>query len=122
MSEQKVSPLPWKVIETPVDGGYAHPEAKSTRTIEAADLYDVAVTIGDCVPQESTNAAFIVLAVNNHAQLVEALERAELRLRYLAEEVFGAPNFTDRYDDGPVCLRVADKARAALAAAKEPKP
>lgn len=46
-------------------------------------------------------------------ELIELAQRAEARLRYLGN-VFSGPNFTDRHEDGPKCLAIANDIRKFL--------
>lgn len=77
--EQQPTPTPWEVIG-PSD--YAHPKAQCHYEIEADGL-SVALTIGDEVPNEESNARFIVRAVNAHDALLSAAKRvlADLNTR-----------------------------------------
>ena len=56
------TPIPWKLDSKPTD----YPQ-----TVESSDGTVLAITGND-----RANAAFIVRAANNHAELLEALERA----------------------------------------------
>ena len=61
---QKHTPLPWKIGSTRADG------YNFTTIVNEKKAYIATVDIEN----ETENAAFIVRAVNNHYQLIEALE------------------------------------------------
>lgn len=77
MKQEKIDPLhsalPWRVFE---GSDYADPSAESTHAIADAGDWTIAVLIGDCVPDQSANAAMIVRAVNHHDALTSALKHA----------------------------------------------
>lgn len=50
-------------------------------------------------------------------ELIDAAESAASKLRQMAQE-FGRANFTDRYGDGPVMARLAQRLQEAAVAAK----
>lgn len=47
------------------------------------------------------------------SELVKLAIAAEAKLRYLGN-VFSAPNFTDRHNDGPECLAIANAIKKVL--------
>jgi hypothetical protein len=49
--------------------------------------------------------------------LINAARNAEAKLAYLGRSVFGDRNFTDRYQDGPNCIKTSEALRKALDAA-----
>ena len=59
------TPIPWEVLPGPHAGGLP---------IRGADRLITEVTGGSSYPEMQANAAFIIRAVNNHAQLLAALE------------------------------------------------
>ena len=103
------SPTPWRLA---LPGDRLFPE---TCTVVAGDEYHVAITSyqpyseHEASPQDEANAAFIVRAVNNHADLLAALRDIEQMpcLSALLDE------------DESECGCAHCRARAAIAAAQE---
>ena len=108
-TEGKVSPLPWKLHKFP-----GHVAADDGRLVANCNGYQTTI-LADAAESNYANAAFIVRAVNAHDRFVEAAEDALSMCRYLQQSPLEERPYGVGID------RVADKCRAALAAAKEGK-
>lgn len=125
------SPTPWRVNYTEIHGKrYGPPALRSAfvdRDVEeyrairtgsgGARSYSRDLFRFDGLDDDDANAAFIVRAVNNHDELVEALEYAKIFIENGIE--FGFIHMPDKGDPAHDTLPMI---LAVLAAIKEPKP
>lgn len=102
------TPGPWKV-------NTAQKESWNSvgLIIHAPDGSAIAMSGGYNSDECKSNARLIAAA----PKMLEALKEAEARLRSLAH-IFNAPNFTDRYDDGPLTERTLGIVTDAIAQAE----
>lgn len=105
------SPLPWRIDDSVADGGVL----EITVAADQESIAEVApFAIGDGVhvadmARGRANAAFIVVAVNNHEALLAALQECSFRLAIL---IAACGDFTD------VNAKALDAATAAIAKAE----